>query len=216
MVERFNRSLLQLLRSYVEQEADWEQYLSLVLFAYRTATHTSTGASPFLLMFGRQPKINKFNDDRAFDIPAYEHHLQAKLANLKDFVDTNLVEAAQTQKSAYDHHVTSRKFTKGDLIWLSIPTGGKLSPRWEGGWRVEEIKTAVTMKITDGHRSKVVHVNRVRHRYQLQQGESVEQEQNKSFTTWSPPEIEHSIVPVDPPMRCYPLRDRHPPDRLRL
>ena len=34
MVERFNRSLLQLLRSYVDEESDWEQYLPLVLYAY--------------------------------------------------------------------------------------------------------------------------------------------------------------------------------------
>ena len=39
MVERFNRSLLQLLRCYTQQENDWEQYLPLVLYAYCTA-HT--------------------------------------------------------------------------------------------------------------------------------------------------------------------------------
>ena len=55
MIECFNRSLLQLLRSYVKHEADWECYLPLTHFTYRTATHTSTKASPFLLMFGRQP-----------------------------------------------------------------------------------------------------------------------------------------------------------------
>jgi len=55
MVEWFNWSLLQLLRLYVEQEYDWEKYLSLVLFAYRTTAHTSTGTSPFMMMFGRQP-----------------------------------------------------------------------------------------------------------------------------------------------------------------
>ena len=37
MVERFNRSLLQLLRCYVDTEDDWERYLPLVLYAYRTA-----------------------------------------------------------------------------------------------------------------------------------------------------------------------------------
>ena len=35
MAERFNRSLLQLLRSYAQQEADWELHLPLALFAYR-------------------------------------------------------------------------------------------------------------------------------------------------------------------------------------
>ena len=43
MVERFNRSLLQLLRTYVEKEEDWEQYLPLALYAFRTAQHSSTG-----------------------------------------------------------------------------------------------------------------------------------------------------------------------------
>ena len=70
MVERFNRYLLQLLRSYVEKEADWEQHLPLVLFA------------PFLLMFGRQPKICDFDDSRAYDISSYQQQLQAKLVEL--------------------------------------------------------------------------------------------------------------------------------------
>ena len=46
-----------MLRSYVESEPDWERYLPLVLYAYRTAKHASTGVSPFYLMFGRQPKL---------------------------------------------------------------------------------------------------------------------------------------------------------------
>ena len=55
MVERFNRSLLQMLRGYVTDQADWEKFLPLMLFAYRTSAHSSTGVSPFELMFGRSP-----------------------------------------------------------------------------------------------------------------------------------------------------------------
>ena len=47
MVARFNRSLLQMLHSYVNYHAEWERYLPLVLFAYRTAGHASTGITPF-------------------------------------------------------------------------------------------------------------------------------------------------------------------------
>ena len=56
MVEHVNRSLLQFVRAYVDDEADWERYLSLVLPAYHTSVHSSTGVSPFMLMFARQPK----------------------------------------------------------------------------------------------------------------------------------------------------------------
>ena len=53
LVERFNQFLLQMLRAYVQQQHDWEPYLPLVLYAYRTAVHAPTGVSPFELMFGR-------------------------------------------------------------------------------------------------------------------------------------------------------------------
>ena len=102
MVERFNRSLLQLLRSYVEHEADWERYLPLTLFAYRTAIHTSTKVSPFFVMFGRQPQLNEYADTQAYDTPTYQQQLQAKLAELQGFVEANLVESAHAQKSYYD------------------------------------------------------------------------------------------------------------------
>ena len=85
MVERFNRSLLQLLRSYVEHEADWERYLPLTLFAYRTAIHMSTKKSPFFVMFGR-PQLNEYADIQAYDTPTYQQQLQAKLAKLQGFV----------------------------------------------------------------------------------------------------------------------------------
>ena len=35
MVKRFNRTLVQLLRTYVDTQNDWERYLPLVLYAYQ-------------------------------------------------------------------------------------------------------------------------------------------------------------------------------------
>ena len=213
MVERFNRSLLQLLRSYVEHEADWERCLPLTLFAYRTAIHTSTKVSPFFVMFGRQPQLNEYADTQAYDTPTYQQQLQAKLAELQGFVEANLVESAHAQKSYYDTQSKITRFAKGDLIWLSSPTAGKLSPRWEGGWKIAEVKSPVTMKIVNGQCYKVVHVNRLRRRVQLQPEEG---NVNSKTMPWSPPEIEHSIISTDTPERRYPARDRHPPDHLRF
>lgn len=32
--------------NYVDKQSDWERYLPLVLYAYRTSVHSSTGSSP--------------------------------------------------------------------------------------------------------------------------------------------------------------------------
>ena len=80
LVERFNRSLLQMLRAYVLHQNDWEEYLPLVLYAYRTAIHTSTGVSPFEFMFGRNAHKPPLPSKVAHDVTSYQHQLQAKLS----------------------------------------------------------------------------------------------------------------------------------------
>ena len=96
MVER---SLLQMLRTCVEFEDDWERHLKWALFAYRSVVDSSTGVSPFVMMFGRQPKLPSFTSSVAFDSTTYNKHLCAKFAQLQDFVHANLVEAGLHQKT---------------------------------------------------------------------------------------------------------------------
>ena len=82
MVERFNRILLQLFRTFVDIPEDWKEHLPLLLYAYRTSVHSSTGFSPFTLMCGRQPKSLSFLPPKAFDPASYQAHLQARFAEL--------------------------------------------------------------------------------------------------------------------------------------
>ena len=60
MVKRLNHSLLQMLRAYAQDQADWECHLPLVLYVYHTAVHTSTGVSAFELMYGHSPEKSPF------------------------------------------------------------------------------------------------------------------------------------------------------------
>jgi len=222
MVERLNRSLLQLLRVYVDTQEEWERYLPLVLFAYRTAVHASTGVSPFTLMFGRPPQITDLSIPTAFDSGSYQAQLQAKLAELQDFVESQATQAASKQKCTYDQHSTSRSFRAGDPVWLSIPTAGKLDPRWEGRWVVKSVKSPLTMEITDGTRTKVVHVNRLHQRVQPHATEKIEGNTvHPTSNDWAPPQVDHYIVPMSPPAPPpvlaprYPRRVHQPPDYLR-
>ena len=55
LVEHFNRTLLSMLATCAEGHPfDWEQQLRKVCMAYNTSVQSSTGFTPFYLMFGRQ------------------------------------------------------------------------------------------------------------------------------------------------------------------
>ena len=73
-----------MLRAYILRQHDWKQYLPLVLYAYRTAIHTSTGVSPFELMFGRCAHKPPLPSKVAHDVTSYQHQLQAKLSQLME------------------------------------------------------------------------------------------------------------------------------------
>ena len=65
IVERFNKTIKNMLvKVTIDQEDKWHEYLPLVLFAYNSSKHESTGFSPFELMFGQNPAspLNNFKE----------------------------------------------------------------------------------------------------------------------------------------------------------
>ena len=163
MVECFNHSLLQLLRAYVERQSEWEQYLPFILFAYRTTVHTSTGVSPFVLMFGRPSVKHPPQLMMQYLIKAsYVQSCHSYLILLKHIS----YKQHKTKKSTYDHNTLQRPFTVGDQVWLASPTAGKSDPKWEGQWKIQSIQGPTTYTITDGDRIKTVHINHIHPRIQ--------------------------------------------------
>ena len=152
-----------MLRAYVDTQDDWERHLLLVLYAYRTAVHASTGVSPFMLMFGRQPQFTDMLPHTGFDPGSYQAHLQEKFAPLRDFVDSKATQAAQQQTTSYDLRSTTRVFNVKYPLWLSLQNVGKLDPRWEGKWHVSRVINPINLEITNGVKTKVVHVNHLQH-----------------------------------------------------
>ena len=138
LVERMNRTLLNMLRSYVEHTGDWEEHLQLLLFAYRTTKHSSTGLSPHEVLFGYNPPsllAPNQNVPVAMEPGGYCEQLQKKLFELRELVEANIDEATTRQQSEYRSE-EAMKLTMGQKVLVTNPVRGKLDPQWTncGSW----------------------------------------------------------------------------------
>ena len=93
--ERVNQILEDMLRSYVsKKQSNWEEYLPILEFAYNSSKHLSTGFTPFMLMYGFQPRS-----------PMAVGLEKEKIQSVKDFLeDMNdmLVAAKESIRSTQD------------------------------------------------------------------------------------------------------------------
>ena len=151
-------------------------------------------------MYGRLSQQASFDQLHSFDADSYQHHLKAKLAEICDFVETNLKGSISRQSNNYNKHSQTRQFKVGEGVWLSIPTAKKLDPKWDGRWTITAVKGPLNMQISDGTISKVVHVNRSHH--QMQPTPNDDPSQQKPFSTdWIPPQINHFTAFYSDPVR---------------
>ena len=116
-----------------------------------------------------------------------------------------VTKAAESQIVEYNKHMAKREFHQGDLVWLSLPTAGKLDARWKGKWTVTSPKSPVTVKITNGARTRVVHVNRLRYRVQPEASPLMNTSHKQD---WRLPQTDHLLVEGTPPV----LGEHAPPE----
>ena len=118
-VECFNRTLIEMLRGNIkEDQKDWDLQLPACMMAYRIAVHESTGASPSLLMLGREVEVPL---DVTSEAPPgappfqtdYTQAVQKRLATAHDLARQHLNKAAIHQKRNYDKWLAGKPFTVG-------------------------------------------------------------------------------------------------------
>ena len=83
-----NRSIQNMISSYIsDSQDDWDEHLPLLMMAYRSSIHESTGVSPALMMFGRDLTLpvdmtlgRPIRDKRQCD-----YQLEQRLLKIHDF-----------------------------------------------------------------------------------------------------------------------------------
>lgn len=140
-VERFNRTLLEMLGTLQEEDkVNWRDHVQPLVHAYNTTKNDTTGFSPYQLMFGRQPNLPI---DVAFGLSPeglkkvthadYVKKLRENLQETYKLAMEHSEKTAQRNKQRYDLKVRESILEDGDHVLVknvSFSGKHKLSDRW--------------------------------------------------------------------------------------
>lgn len=174
MVERFNQTLERHLAKVVDNhQKDWDRHIPLFLMAYRTAVHESTAVTPACANFGRELRLpadllTGRPPDAPKTISEYTSELRNRLDDVHSHVREHGLQASEKMKTRYDRKSNQTRFEEGSFVWLHNPMrrkgkSPKLSPSWEGPYKVVSRINDVTYRIQRNARCpcKIVHVDRL-------------------------------------------------------
>ena len=179
MIERFNRTLEDMISKYlVADQRSWDESLPLLLLAYRSSTHESTGFSPALLFFWREPRLPldlllgsppHVDGPQAHSYCQYVDDLQSKLQSIHEVASQRLVEASNRQKRDYDHRENRTDYNTGDLVLVRDVTKRKgLTPKlqshWKGPYTIVKLISDLVYLVRESPRGKTftVHHDRLK------------------------------------------------------
>ena len=146
-------------------KGNWVDELPSVLWSYRTTPRSSTGETPFSLVYGTEAVIPPELSARSLRVTDFEE--QSSNEGIRQNLDlleekreeAHLRQATYKSKTEtyYNRRVRGRAFKVGDWVLRRndashAEKGGKLGPTWEGPYKVIEnhLNGAYTLEAADG------------------------------------------------------------------
>ncbi|CAG2223318.1 unnamed protein product [Mytilus edulis] len=172
-VERYNRTVLQIIRCFLnKKQCEWDVHLQQLVGAIRATENRQTGFTPNVMMLGREvfhpiDLMLGTSRDTAKDPPEYIKQLKETLYEVHELARVNLQRAQKRQKKDYDLKTNQQKYDIGDIV-LKINSATKVgqTPKfkqpWKGPYIVTEVKSPVLYKIQDKKTESVVHHDRLK------------------------------------------------------
>ena len=176
MVERSNRTLENMLACFVSKhQRDWDEFIPLLLMAYRSSEHESTKVSPNKMMFGREINLpidlllGKPEKEIVNNATEFAYDLEDKLEKIHEFARENLNLSSERIKRYYDKNVNTNSYEKGEKVWYYKPQrksglNPKLQRPWIGPVKiVDKINDVLyRIRLVPNGAPKVVHHNKLK------------------------------------------------------
>jgi hypothetical protein len=118
--ERVNQCLEIYLRCFTHAcPTKWSQYLALAEFWYNTSFHSAIKMSPFVALYGHEPRHWGIEAVSTCSIPSLQEWLE-QLKAIQQLLQHNLHHARQYMKNLADKKRTERTFLLGDEVFIKL------------------------------------------------------------------------------------------------
>lgn len=172
ITERFNRTLLDMLRTLDNSKKDdWKSHLNRLTHAYNCTPHTVTKFSPYFLMFGRHPRLpidTLLKGEGGYaDANDFADVVRKRLQEAYKSASDAIQRAGDSQKSRHDASCCGIMPHTGDLVLVrrfGFKGKHKLADRWESDVykvvrKIDDIPVYVIKKEDGKGKERTLHRN---------------------------------------------------------
>ncbi|GMR49974.1 hypothetical protein PMAYCL1PPCAC_20169, partial [Pristionchus mayeri] len=166
LTERFNRTIVEIMRRIKMRDDEWEEALPFALYAYNASPHGATGETPAFLMYGRDEKLPCSQIPQAnplytvdMDVDEYKRRMCWMMERARGTVVAKLeTERRKMKENFYDKHKHNMKVkpVPGDRVYLRVEAKmgdvRKIMDNYEGPYRIiaTSSTTARVVRADDG------------------------------------------------------------------
>ena len=158
-LERFNDILTQMLAKMTapQRQNQWDELLPDALLAHRAHTSSSTGVSPFFLLYGKEARLPS---ERTFETfqrnptdEEIEYLRERRLEHVQNLAcfrqEANQRAALRMDQEAAqrEENYRERGLGVGDLVKRRHEAGTKLHPKWDGPFVIRDITDKNTYQL---------------------------------------------------------------------
>ena len=119
LIERSIRTMRSMMSHFIdENHSNWDLYLKYLVFAYNSSKQATTGETPFMLLYGREPRLPI---DVSLNLPSqftFVEKYKSSLNDCRQFIKTRVEAAQQKMKDEYDAKHFNTIYKVGDLVAL--------------------------------------------------------------------------------------------------
>ncbi|GFO08875.1 polyprotein of retroviral origin [Plakobranchus ocellatus] len=154
-------------------KTNWDSVLGAITFSINTSVHSTTGYSPFMVLYGQEPQFplsaslsqNSLLSDTA-EVRHYMNNQRRKLDMIRQYVKENIETMQARMCDKANRKIHPLTVQTGDYVYLNAEYSGparKFHYSYSGPFLIHEVKSNHIVVLRDPQKNKLfpnIHLNR--------------------------------------------------------